>query len=384
LNPVEIVPVTTRSEMRQFIRLPWKIYRRDPCWVPPLIADVKESLDKSRYPFFKHSSADFFLARSGGRVLGRIAAILNNNHNSFHGERTAFFGFFESVDDTAVAGALLDRAAQWALERGMTELRGPVSYTTNEITGTLVEGFDSPPCVMMAHNPEYYGRLIEAAGFSKAMDLYAWDRKDTHELNPRIVHVAEKALKRSGVRVRSLDMRNFAGEVEVIRKIYNDAWSTNWGFVPMTEDEFRHTAKSMKAIVDPRIVLIAEKGTEPVAFALTLPDINQALGKINGRLFPFGLPLLLYYSRRIRRVRTLALGIVKKAQNWSGLGAALYLESFRRCVDAGYREGEFSWMLEINHWINRSMELLDARIYKRYRLYQRPLAETTPDGSQEP
>jgi hypothetical protein len=168
-------------------------------------------------------------------------------------------------------------------------------------------------------------------------------------------------------------MKNFGREAAIIQRIYNDAWSNNWGFVPLTDSEFSHTARSLKQIVDPRLVLIAEKNGEPLAFALTLPDINQALKKINGRLFPFGLPLLLYHVRKIRRVRTLALGIVKKVQNWSGLGAALYFESYRRCTAAGYREGEFSWTLETNDLINRSMELFKARVYKRYRIYQKNL-----------
>jgi hypothetical protein len=375
LNQVEIIPVTTRHEMKQFIRLPWAIYRGDPYWVPPLIVDLKESLDRTKHPFFEHSSADFFLARQNSQWVGRIAAIQNNNHNSFHHENTAFFGFFESVNEKDVALALLNRVAQWALDRGMTQLRGPMNYSTNEITGVLIEGFDSPPCIMMAHNPDYYSGLIEAAGFEKAMDLYAWERKTEDALNPKIVRVAEKVLNESGIRVRSIDMKHFPREVEIIRRIYNDAWSDNWGFVPMTDSEFRHTAKSMKAILDPRVVLIAEKNEEPLAFALTLPDINEALKKINGRLFPFGLPLVLYHARRIRRVRTLALGIARKAQNWSGLGAALYFESFRRGVDAGYRDCEFSWTLETNHLITRSMRLFDARIYKRYRIYEKLLSE---------
>jgi GNAT superfamily N-acetyltransferase len=377
LNRVEIIPVETRRELKQFIRLPWMIYRHDPGWVPPLIMDAKESLDKAKHPFFEHSTADFFLARFNGQWVGRIAAILNNNHNRFHKEQTAFFGFFESINERDVATALLDHAAQWARERGMMRLRGPMSYSTNEISGMLIEGFDSMPCIMMAYNPDYYPRLIEASGFKKVMDLYAWYRKADFALNPKISRVAGKVLNRSRVRIRPIDMKNFRQEVGIIREIYNNAWTDNWGFVPMTDAEFGHMAKSLKSIVDPRLVLIAEKNDEPVAFALSLPDINQALKKVNGRLFPIGLPLLLYHSRRIRRIRTLALGIVKKAQNWSGLGAALYFETFRRGVEAGYQGGEFSWTLETNHLINRSMRLLDARLYKRYRIYEKEV-----DGGQ--
>jgi len=373
MNPVEVVHVKGRRDLKRFIRLPWDIYRSDPHWVPPLISEMKALLDKSKHPFFNHSTADFFLARRDGRCVGRIAAILNRNHNRFHNENTAFFGFFESINDDSVSTVLLDHVSEWARSREMEQLRGPMSYSTNETAGLLVEGFDCPPSVMMAHNPFYYPGLIEAAGFDKAMDLYAWDRETDFALNPKIIRVAEKSLDRSEVRVRTIDMKHFDKEAEIIRNIYNDAWSDNWGFVPMTDAEFRHMAKSLKVIVDPRVVLIAEKNGEPVAFALSLPDINQVLKKINGRLFPLGLPLLLYHSRRLRRVRTLALGIVKRAQNWSGLGAALYFESFRRGIEAGYRSCEFSWTLERNDLINRSMELFEARIYKRYRVYQKKL-----------
>jgi hypothetical protein len=370
---IEIAPVQNKRDLRTFIRFPWKIYKYDPFWVPPLLSDMKNLLDRSRHPFFEHSSADFFLAFSGGMPVGRIAAVLNNNHNRFHNEKTAFFGFFESVQDQEVASALLNRAAQWARDRGMTELRGPMNYSTNETLGLLVEGFDTSPCLMMTHNPPYYEELIENGGFLKAMDLYAWWLLTEKGLNAKIARVGDKVLHDQGIRVRMIDTKKFWDDVDVIQKIYNDAWSQNWGFVPMTDAEFRHMAKELKIIVDPRVVLIAEKGGEPVAFSLALPDLNQALKKVNGRLFPFGLPILLYQARRIRQVRVLALGIVKRLQNSNGLGAALYYESFRRGVEAGYKSCEFSWTLESNALINRSMQLFGARIYKRYRIYRRQI-----------
>jgi hypothetical protein len=374
LNQVEIVSVKESREMRQFIRLPWKIYRKDRFWVPPLLLDMKNLLNRAKHPFFRHSSADFFLARRDGEWVGRIAAILNNNHNNFHNERTALFGFFECVNDRDAASALLERAAQWGREQGMTCLRGPMNYSTNETAGLLVEGFDSSPFIMMPHNPAYYAELVENAGFEKSMDLYAWFLLTDKGLNPKIVRVGERVLKDQNIRVRSINMKKFWSDVAIIKNIYNDAWSTNWGFVPMTDEEFEHLARDLKLVVDPRVVLIAEKNGEPVAFSLALPDINQALKKINGRLFPLGLPLLLYHTRHIQRVRVLALGISKKVQNWNGLGAALYYESFRRGVDAGYRSCEFSWTLENNDLINRSMQLFGAQVYKKYRIYERALA----------
>ena len=365
--------VTNDRELREFIRLPWTIYRKDPFWVPPLIGDMKKLLSKRLHPFFFHSDADFFLARRNGECVGRIAAILNNNHNRFHNEHIAFWGFFESVHDRNVATALLDQAAQWGRDRGLAELRGPMNYSTNETAGLLVEGYDSSPCIMMPHNPSYYAELVENAGFEKAMDLYAWFLLTEKGLNPKIIRVGERVLREEGVQVRTMDMKRFWDEVEIIKRIYNDAWSTNWGFVPMTDAEFEHMAKELKTIVDPRIVLIAEKKGEPLAFSLALPDFNQALKKINGRLFPFGLPLLIYHARHIHQVRVLALGIARRVQNWSGIGAALYYEAFRRGVAAGYRKCEFSWTLENNDLINRSMQLFGAQIYRRYRVYRKLL-----------
>jgi hypothetical protein len=373
LRNIEILPVESRRALQDFINLPWKIYREDPCWVAPLLMDMKKLLDRSKFPFFQHSTAEFFLARRNGEIVGRIAAILNNNHNRFHNEQTAFFGFFECIDEKEPAAALLDRAAQWAREKGAAELRGPMNYSTNETVGLLVEGFDTDPCIMMPHNPRYYPSLIEAAGFEKTMDLYAWWLLTEKGLNPKIARVGEKVLKDEGIVVRSINMKKFWDEVEIIKGIYNDAWSSNWGFVPMTDAEFHHMAKDLKAAVDPRILLIAEKNGTPVAFSLALPDFNQALKRLNGRLFPTGLVKLLYHARHIRQVRVLALGIAKKYQNWNGFGAALYYESFRRGVEAGYRSCEFSWTLESNDLINRSMTLFGAEVYKRYRIYRKML-----------
>jgi hypothetical protein len=373
LGQLEILPVSDRRSLKDFIRIPWKIYRGDKYWVPPLIVDMKKMLDRSKNPFFLHSEVSFFLALRDGESVGRVAAILNHNHNKFQNERTGFFGFFESIDDTEVASALLDQAVRWCRERGMGELRGPANFSTNETVGLLVEGFDSSPCIMMPHNPEYYAALIEQAGFRKSMDLYAWWLLTERGLNPKIIRVGERVLREEGIRVRTMNMKKFWDDVEVLKRIYNDAWSDNWGFVPMTDAEFKHMARDLKPAVDPRVLLIAEKNGEPVAFSLALPDFNQALKRINGRLFPFGLPRLLYYARHIRQVRVLALGIAKKVQNWSGLGAALYYESFRRGVQAGYQSCEFSWTLENNDLINRSMNLFGAQIYKRYRVYSREL-----------
>jgi GNAT superfamily N-acetyltransferase len=373
LSKIEIIPVANARDAREFMLLPWKIYHGDPHWVPPLIMDLKKLFNKEKYPFFQHSTADFFLARRDGETVGRIAAILNNNHNKFHNERCAFFGFFESSHDQAVATALLEKVADWARERGMAVLRGPANYSTNDTCGLLVEGFEAAPVIMMTYNPRYYVELIEKAGFGKAMDLYAWWMTEDQGLNPKVIRVGEKVLEEENIRLRTLNMKNFWGDVELIKKIYNDAWSPNWGFVPMTDAEFEFMAKELKPVVDPRLALIVEKDGEPVGFSLSLPDFNVALHKINGRLLPFGIFKVLYHQRRIKHIRVLTLGIVRKLQANSGIGAALYMETFRRGTAAGFNAGEFSWTLENNPLITRGMKLLGAKIYKRYRIYERAL-----------
>jgi hypothetical protein len=373
LSNLELLEVKNPRELREFIRLPWKIYRGDPHWVPPLIMDMKKLLDKSKNPFFQHSTADFFLAKRNGETVGRIAAILNNNHNKFHTEQTAFFGFFESVNDQAVADALLNRAADWGREHGMNILRGPMNYSTNDTCGLLIEGFDKIPAIMMTYNPPYYIDLFERNNLHKAMDLYAWWGDSKDGLDEKLVRVGEAALRKENIVIRTLDMKHFDDEVKIIKRIYNDAWSANWGFVPMTDAEFDHLAKDLKPVVNPKLVYIAMQGNEPIGFSLSLPDLNVALHKINGRLLPFGLLKVLYYSRKIHHVRVLTLGVIKRLQKTRGLGAVLYLETFRRAVAAGFPRGEFSWTLENNDLINRGMELLKGKIYKRYRVYERPI-----------
>jgi len=373
LSKIDIVPVTDSRDRREFMLLPWKIYHGDWNWVPPLIMDLKKLFDKRKHPFFLHSEADFFLARRDGECVGRIAAILNNNHNKFHNERGAFFGFFETINEPAVATALLEKAADWARAQGMTTLRGPTNYSTNDTCGLLVDGFDSPPVILMAYNPRYYVDLIEKAGFSKAMDLYAWWMTKAHGINPKILRIGEKVLKEENIQLRTMKVKDFWGEVEIIKKVYNDAWSANWGFVPMTDAEFVFLAEDLKPVVDPRLVLVVEKDGAPVGFSLSLPDYNVALKKINGRLLPFGLLKLLYYKRSIKHIRVLTLGVIRKLQTNSGIGAALYMETFRRAVAAGFNAGEFSWTLENNMLINRGMKLLGAEVYKRYRIYERAL-----------
>ncbi len=370
---IEIVPVSGKKELKKFILFPWQIYRDDPVWVPPLIMDMKKLLDRKKNPFFLHAEAEYFLAYKDGRLAGRIAAIVNEMHNQYHNEKTGFFGFFESIEDEEVAQKLLSTAEAWVKERGQEQIRGPMNFSTNDTCGLLIEGFDTPPFILMPHNPPYYQKLIEAAGYAKVMDLLAYRFYGEQGMNERIQKIADLSRKREGVTIRPLNMKKFWDELEVVKKIYNDAWSRNWGFVPLTDEEIEHLAKDLKPVIDPELVLFAMIDGEEVAFSLALPDYNQALAKINGRLFPFGLLKLLYYSRKINAARVFTLGVMQKYQKKRGIGPLLYVETYNRGMAKGYTWGEFSWILETNKLMNAPLQLMGAEVYKRYRIFEKKL-----------
>ena len=309
---IEVTAVENKKALREFVELPFILYRNDPYWVPQLRIAVRELLDRGKHPFYANAQAEFFLAREAGKVVGRVAAIIDRNHNRFHDEKAGFFGFFECIDSVEVARALLERARQWVFASGASFLRGPVNPSTNYECGMLVDGFDSSPMVMMTYNPPYYRGLMEQVGLSKAKDLYAYlSNANTIEMK-KIDRVAEKALKTTGVRVRPINMKDFQNDVERVWEVYGSAWMHNWGFIPMTREEFFLMGKEMKMILKPDLVLIGEVGNRVVGFALALPDMNQALKPANGSLFPTGLLKILYYQRLIKSVRVLALGVVEE------------------------------------------------------------------------
>ena len=279
---IEIVAADNPKALKQFVEFPYRLYRDYPHYVPPLRIAVKELLDREKHPFYKDAEAEFFVAKKDGQVVGRVAAIVDKAHNRFHQENAGFFGFFECANDQAVADALLQRAKSWVFDRGAKFLRGPVNPSTNYECGTLVEGFDSDPMVMMPYNPEYYPVLLERAGLHKSKDLFAWlSNANTIDIK-KIDRVADKAVKGNGVTVRPIDMKNFAADVENVWNIYNSAWERNWGFIPMSKEEFQLQGKEMKQILKPELVLIGEVEGRVVGFALALPDINQALKPAQG------------------------------------------------------------------------------------------------------
>jgi GNAT superfamily N-acetyltransferase len=365
---IEVKAVDNKKALNEFVELPFTIYRNDPYWVPPLRIAVKELLDRDKHPFYANAEAEFFLARESGKVVGRVAAIIDRNHNRSHNESAGFFGFFECVDNVAVARALLERARQWVFDKGATFLRGPVSPSTNYECGILIDGFDSSPMVMMTYNPRYYPGLMDQVGLSKAKDLYAYlSNANTIEMK-KIDRVAHKVLKTTGVRVRPIDMKNFQHDVERVWEVYGAAWQRNWGFIPMTREEFFLMGKEMKMILKPDLVLIGEVGDRVVGFALALPDVNQALKHANGSLFPTGLLKILYYQRLIKNVRVLALGVVEEFRA-SGLAAGFYATLVQNARKLGFGDCEMSWILEDNVLMNRSLEVMGAKRYKTYRIY---------------
>jgi GNAT superfamily N-acetyltransferase len=367
---VTIDAVSTAREKKRFIRFPWTIYRGDPHWVPPLLVERQDFLNPAKNPFFEHSEVRLFLARdAGGTIVGRIAAIANRNHEARHGEKAGFFGLFECVDDQEAASALFEAAAGFLRARGLQVMRGPENMSINDDVGLLVKGFDRPPFIMMPHNPPYYERLVDGYGFHKAMDLLAYYGEHHDPKPPERLERGMAALrKRYTFTIRPVDMKRFAAEVQVIKKIYNEAWEENWNAIPMTDHEFSHLAKDLKLVLDPDMCLIAEVDGEAAGFLLALPDINQALIKMNGRLLPVGLLKLLWYKRRIDRLRVIALGILPRYRRMA-ISSALIYETYKRGVARGYRAGELSWILESNAAMNNALVKEGFIVHKTYRMY---------------
>ncbi len=367
---MQIKVVENKRDLDRFIRLPWQIYKNDPNWVPPLISEVRAILDPKKNPFWEHARQILFLAIKEGKVIGRAAGIIDQNHIDFHKEPAGFFGFFETFNDYEIAELLLSEVREWLRGNGMKTMRGPLCPCQNEECGLLVKGFHSPPMLLMTYNPQYYKDLLERFGLRKARDLYAYYAPVFPEPPELLESAAEYALKRHPeAKIRAVDLKKAGEEKEKIKKIYNAAWENNWGFVPMTEKEFSALVERIKPLVVPELALFVEIEGEPVGFILAIPDYNQALKKINGRLFPFGWLKLLYYSRRVKTLRLVIMGVLKEYR-LSGLEALLYLEGNRNAYRLGYQGVEFSWVLEDNILTRRAAENYGGKIYKTYRIYE--------------
>lgn len=372
METTRIRTVQTKADTNQFIKFQWKIYENNSVWVPPLLMDRKKLLDRKRNPFYKHAESKFFLAERNGHVVGRIGAILNQNHNVEHSENIGFFGFFECIDDQDVANALFAQAERFLKEKGVSAIRGPANPSVNDEYGLLIDGFEHSPTVLMPYNPPYYASLIERAGFTKAKDLYAYIMSQDKVYSERLERVNEALRERHQITIRPLDMKNFKRDVEIIKSIYNLAWAKNWGAVPMTNDEMDALAKDLKPIVVPDLVLFAESHGKTIGFGLSLPDINVALKhNKNGYLIP-GLARMFWHRKKINLVRIIALGVLEEYQR-SGAVALLFYETAKRAKKLGYDYGEASWVLEDNLKMIRAAEALNGEINKKYRIYEKPI-----------
>ena len=377
MNQVHIEPVADRKGVEALVTFPFELYRGDPNWVPPLIEERVAVFDRRKNPFYEHAEYQLFLARRDGRLVGTIGAVINQNHNTFHNEQMGGFGFFETIDDREVADALLDAAESWARSRGSKIMRGPFNFSTNEEVGTLVDGFHEPPMVMMTYNPRYYPSMIESHGYTKAMDLYAYIfdvAADLAAAPQKLFHAAEKSMQSQGIHVRPVDMRHFDRDVAVIKEVYNQAWARNWGFVPMTDHEIDHLAQSLKPVLDPTLVLIAETADgKPAGVSLTLPDLHQALRwSGGGHQWPLGLLKFMWHKRKVDQARLLIMGMVE-ADRGLGADAVFYIETARAALARGYKRLETSWILESNTMMNRIIQRMGGQRYKTYRIYERPL-----------
>lgn len=367
-----IKKVESKKDLKEFIYFPWKIYQDDPNWVPPLVIDIKEKLSPKKNPFFEHAEMDLFLAYRNGEVCGRIAAILDTRHNEFHQEKVVFFGLYESINDEEVARELLAAVSDWGKARGMEILRGPMNLSMNDECAFLVEGFDSPPVVMMPYNPPYYNELMEKCGLVKAKDLYAFFMDREHKEKEKVRLIVERARRELPVTLRTVNMKDIVGEARKIAFIYNQAWSQNWGFVPWTESEMIHMAKKLKQYADPDLVIFAEDKEKAVGFAFGLPNYNELLKKLNGRLTPWGLFYFLKNRKKIKGIRAIVFGVLKEYR-MTGLSYLLYDQLEKNALRKGYEWCETSWQLEDNDAVNRFTESLGGRIYKKYRIYEKKI-----------
>jgi GNAT superfamily N-acetyltransferase len=374
---VEVRPVRTRRELSTFIKLPWRLYRDEPNWVPPLLMDVKKRLDRKKNPFFKHAEAQYFLAYRGGQAVGRISAHIDRNFNEFQSNEWGLFGWFECEDDPETARALLDAAETWLRERGRDRMVGPMDFTTNDECGLLIEGYEHPPIILCPWHHPYYQRLFEHdLKLGKAMDLYMWSLnvEGREKVHPAIWEMAGKVESEHGIICRNFRKQDLQAEVDRFVEIYNSAWERNWGFVPLTEEEVRHYAKDLKPILDENWAMVAERKDtgEVVGAALTLPDYNQVLAKLNGRLLPLGWLTALRERKKIDAVRVIVLG-VKSDYRHTGVAARFYQMHFDAAERTPQKGGEMGWTLEINEPMNRAMEGMGGEIKRCYRVYERVL-----------
>jgi GNAT superfamily N-acetyltransferase len=370
-------PVRGRRDLARFIKLPFRLHREHEQWVPPLIYERKRFLDRRRNPYFEHAEAEYFLCERDGRPVGRITAQIDHRWDQYQGGNDGMFGFFECENDLAAARALVGTAAEWVRQRGRERLLGPMDFTTNDECGVLIEGYEHRPMILQPWHPPYYRELLESQGLIKRMDLLMWwlamgELKQGDEFHPMIHEAARNATEEHRVVLRGMRRRDLEAEVYRFMDIYNEAWGDNWGFVPITDAEVRFQAENLKPILSEDWAMIAERDGEVMGAALTLPDVNQVLARMGGRLFPLGWLKFLRGRRKIDQIRVFALGVRPEYQHL-GVAAALFVRHLEASAKTGIMAGEMGWILETNEAMNRAMEGMGGHVVKKYRIYELPL-----------
>jgi len=367
---MQIKAVETKKDLKRFISFPRQVYRGDPCWVSPLLSEVEFVLNPKKNPFWEHAQQRLFLAARDGKIIGRIAGIIDRTHIDLHHEPVGFFGFFEALNDYEIAEMLLSRVREWLREKGMKAMRGPICPSTNEECGILIAGFDSPPFIMMYHNPPYYPKFMDRFGLKKAIDWQAYLAPVPAEPPKEVITAAKFAhLKCPQARIRQINMKEFDEEAQKIREVYNSAWNKNWGFVPFTPAEMQSLANRLKPLAIPELTLFAEIEGKTVGILVCIPNFNLVLKHLNGRLFPFGFLKALYYGRKIDSFRLIIMG-VKEEYRKMGLEALLYLEGLKAAHKLGYKWYESSLILEDNIATRKAAEAWGGKVHKTYRIYE--------------
>ena len=365
MNEIKIIKVTNKKDLKKFIEFPFSLYKADPFWVPPLKGDMYNMFNEKKNPFLDHGTIQPFIAIINGKVVGRVCAIIDRNFIEFHGEKTGYFGFFESIDNTSVAKGLLKRAEEFLKEHDLERLIGPMNPSTNDECGMLLEGYDDSPRIMMTYNFPYYHRLMEECGYGKSKDLFAF-HMDIREGPPEKLSKFTKRIKeRRNIKIQHINMKNFKEELEKVKAVYNSAWEKNWGFVPMTDAELDHMAKDLKPLVIGDLVQFAEIDGEIVGFMWTMPDYNHVLKKMNGKMNIFK---FLKHKKGIKWARLITLGI-KEGYRKQGIDALFFDDAFKTAEKLGYTHAEFSWVLEENVLVHRAAKFMNGELYKKYRIY---------------
>lgn len=373
---LNISKVESKSDVKRFINFPHKLYKADPNYVPELYLNISEVLSKKKNPFFKHSKAELFLATDvNGQIVGRIAAILDNNYNKYHDSNVGFFGFFDVIEDYNVASQLFDTALEWVKEKGVDRILGPTNFTTNDTAGMLIDGYDSPPTAMMTYNKPYYNEFVSRYGFGKEMDLFAYyiPTDGVNEKSLRLAQMLQERLLRKGITIRTSTKKTKKSDIVKIKDVYLKAWEKNWGFVPPTDEEYDHLAEGLNMLLDLRYVYLAEDKGNLIGFGVAIPDINEITKNFNkGRLFPFNIFKLLFGKSKVSKIRIILLGVLEDYRKM-GIGAIFFANYIKAAKENKLTGGEASWILENNTEMVQAAEKLNGQRYKTYRIYSKTI-----------